>query len=403
MAMAGTTVREYGAYAPQEEEVVAHAMSLDSALGLEGGLRLVPQAGEGKGRGLLASKAFEQGFVVFKDDPIAALQQNKDECWACERCLRVMGSASDRESWLARRSDSGEAGGSGSSSSKPDRAPRPVPCRGGCAELYCSEACESHAWGAYHRLICPAGGEIVGDPMQSAAYWMREFNEHADETNDIFRLAARVYAMVVASVVSKGGDAEADGSLLSLHLRSVRHAWKLPWWEQVALPHDVDDETEFRAQLKDLAKDSFDLLSGALRLRLPPSVEESGLLDGGFDLYGRLVGMFELNNLEIFHSAEAELGPVEGTAFYPLHSCMNHSCDPNVVMMFCDDDDEEGANGDPEAESYRCYAYATRDIGEGEEVTCSYLDQDQLQLSTEERQDLLRDYGFRCRCKRCGE
>ena len=94
---------------------------------------------------------------------------------------------------------------------------------------------------------------------------------------------------------------------------------------------------------------------------------------------------------------------MEGTAFYPLHSCMNHSCDPNVVMMFCDDDDEEGANGDPEAESYRCYAYATRDIGEGEEVTCSYLDQDQLQLSTEERQDLLRDYGFRCRCKRCGE
>ena len=131
MAMAGTTVREYGAYAPQGEEVVAHAMSLDSALGLEGGLRLVPQAGEGKGRGLLASKAFEQGFVVFQDDPIAALHQNKDECWACERCLRVMGSASDRESWLARRSDSGEAGGSGSSSSKPDRAPRPVRCRGG--------------------------------------------------------------------------------------------------------------------------------------------------------------------------------------------------------------------------------------------------------------------------------
>ncbi|RWW34895.1 hypothetical protein GW17_00000311 [Ensete ventricosum] len=58
------------------------------------------------------------------------------------------------------------------------------------------------------------------------------------------------------------------------------------------------------------------------------------------------------------------------TGFYPLQSCMNHSCCPNAKAF------------------------------KGDEITISYIDED---LPYDERQALLADYGFRCMCQRCLE
>ena len=77
----------------------------------------------------------------------------------------------------------------------------------------------------------------------------------------------------------------------------------------------------------------------------------------------------------------------EGSAFYALQSCINHSCDPNAHAM-------KG----PEDEDGCAVVLAKRDIAAGEEVTISYIDE---ALSFEERQAALRDYGFQCRCSRC--
>lgn len=78
----------------------------------------------------------------------------------------------------------------------------------------------------------------------------------------------------------------------------------------------------------------------------------------------------------------------QGTGFYALQSCANHSCEPCAAT-------EGEASGE-------VAVYAVRDIRAGEEVTISYIEEDEEQpLKYKERQAALRDYGFVCACGRC--
>lgn len=171
-----------------------------------------------------------------------------------------------------------------------------VPCPGGCEEdSYCSARCAEVAWRQYHSVLCTGGGQAAGPAAQgkgkaaaseaSAAEAERrqraaavaEFNEHADETNDVFRLAAKVVATVLlqarrlleqgAAAGSGGSSSEAPGASSSSSRAAgagsgagpeqcwvaLQAAWepfamghKAVWWESVAVPEDVADEAEFR-------------------------------------------------------------------------------------------------------------------------------------------------------------
>ncbi len=78
---------------------------------------------------------------------------------------------------------------------------------------------------------------------------------------------------------------------------------------------------------------------------------------------------------------------VDGTAFYALQSCINHSCQPNAHAIRSELD-------------LNCSAVviAKHSIPAGEEITISYIDES---LSYEERQEALQDYGFVCKCLLC--
>ncbi|KAL6529546.1 Histone-lysine N-methyltransferase atxr2 [Orobanche gracilis] len=137
------------------------------------------------------------------------------------------------------------------------------------------------------------------------------------------------------------------------------------------------------------------------------------------EVYGHIVGMFELNNLALVVASPVEdyflyvddlplsqkkeaekttkpfldaLGDdysvsCQGTAFFPLHSCMNHSCIPNA-KAFKREEDRDG----------QATIIALRPITEEEEITISYIDED---LPYKERKELLADYGFGCKCSKC--
>lgn len=78
---------------------------------------------------------------------------------------------------------------------------------------------------------------------------------------------------------------------------------------------------------------------------------------------------------------------VDGTAFYALQSCINHSCQPNAHAMRSEQD-------------LNCSAVivAKEPIAAGQEITISYIDEE---LPYAERQVALQDYGFVCKCVLC--
>lgn len=422
------------------------------------------------GKGVYADSDLKEEELLLKDQMLVGLQHssNKIECLVCSFCFRFIGSV---ELQIGRRlylqelgvsasqdccqadyssddeeEDLGQCGSS--SSGYQDKLPLPkgltqslmngelslpysdkfsmppaVPCPGGCGEAYyCSKLCAESDWNSSHSLLCT--GERSESISREA---LVKFIQHANETNDIFLLAAKAVASTILKyrklkVTQSEGENKPNVSgspSLSLLLEawkpiSVGH--KRRWWDCIALPVDVEssDENEFRMQIRELAFSSLQLLKEAI-------FDEECKPLFSLEIYGHIIGMFELNNLDLVVASPVEdyflyiddlpdpkkkeaeeitrpflvaLGDdysvcCQGTAFYPLQSCMNHSCSPNA-KAFKREEDRDG----------QATIIAVKPICKGEEVTISYVDED---LLLEERRALLVDYGFKCKCPRCVE
>uniref|UniRef100_A0A7C9DXE1 [histone H3]-lysine(4) N-trimethyltransferase n=1 Tax=Opuntia streptacantha TaxID=393608 RepID=A0A7C9DXE1_OPUST len=392
------------------------------------------------GKGVSANDAFDEGELVFKDQMLLGSQHsiNKMDCFVCSFCFRFIGSiefqigrriylqgygvsanchsdSSDAEGdcTLMDKSALGECSTSGSMGKTPlpkeiieslmdghlvlpysemFSLPSVFPCAGGCEEaFYCSKSCAESDWEMCHSLLCLGEKSKASSPR--ALY---EFMEHANDTNDIFILAAKAisYAILryknLKEAYLKGGDEACNGSTIDMSL--LLEAWKpismghkKRWWDCIALPEDVNkcDEATFRRQIKDVAYESLQLLKAAI-------FDEECAPLFSLEVYGHIIGMFELNNLDLVvaspvedyflyiddlpeyqkKDAEAVTRPIldalgenysiccQGTAFFPVQSCMNHSCCPNA-KAFKRDEDKDG----------QATIIAVRHIQEGEEVT----------------------------------
>ncbi|XP_042448796.1 histone-lysine N-methyltransferase ATXR2-like [Zingiber officinale] len=426
------------------------------------------------GKAVFSVKEFEEGELVLKDPVLVAAQHttNKVDCLVCSHCFRFIGSVElqigrklilqdlgltdDNEkdctmashnvgtdSLFDRKDDtststyqnlkknyiSGEVLESlvGGKLSLPFSSifslPSVFDCPGGCKEEhYCSKSCADSDWEFVHSILCTGRNK---ESSQRDA--MLKFIEHANSTNDIFILAAKVISFVILrfkklkQLCLKKNEkctklVGIDFPLLLEAWKPVSMGFKKRWWDCIALPDDVDasDEQSFRMQIRDLAYTSLLLLKKSI-------FEDECAPLFSLEIYGHIIGMFELNNLDLVVASpiedyfiyidelpspdkeEAEkltrpflesLGDeysvcCQGTGFYPIQSCMNHSCLPNA-KAFKRDEDKDG----------QAVIIAVRPILEGEEITISYIDED---LPYEERQALLADYGFKCMCPRCVE
>ncbi|XP_077220510.1 histone-lysine N-methyltransferase ATXR2 isoform X2 [Tasmannia lanceolata] len=278
--------------------------------------------------------------------------------------------------------------------SKKFTLPSVISCPGGCKEEhYCSKLCADADWELFHSLLCT--GESSGSSRRRA---LVKFTEHANGTNDIFLLAAKAISFTILKYKKlksthfeaqkqhnrlKGMD-DSNFSLLLEAWKPISMGFKKRWWDCIALPDDVDchDEETFRMQIRELAFTSLQLLKEAIF-----DNECAPLFS--LEIYGHIIGMFELNNLDLVVASPVEdffiyiddlpfpekeeaekltrpfldaLGDdysvcCQGSAFFPLQSCMNHSCQPNA-KAFKRDEDRDGQST----------IIALRPIFKGEEV-----------------------------------
>lgn len=171
----------------------------------EGGL-IIRKINEEKGKGMFATKPFEEGDTVLHEIKFFGIQtaESKETCLCCAHCMRFIGPLEDNLAYVAfvgivvslsrlhdmitcfsliapHRRLSGEEK---SQRNGPPRfpflspefkkrfAPDPVPCKYGCNTLYCSLKCRVEARIQYHQLLC------TGDP--TFGRHLSIFYKHAD-------------------------------------------------------------------------------------------------------------------------------------------------------------------------------------------------------------------------------
>ncbi|EXC23138.1 Histone-lysine N-methyltransferase [Morus notabilis] len=385
------------------------------------------------GKGVFADKEFKEGELILKDQMLVGAQHiaNKMDCLVCSFCFRFIGSielqigrklylqqlgvsvnhdecdmeveeednfadgGEEDDSSMENGEDSGACASTSSHRNKVElprglveslingelklpltenfSLPPAIPCAGGCGEAYyCSKLCAQSDWETCHSLLC------TGEKSESvSSEALGEFIQHANETNDVFLLAAKAIAStILRNRKLKATCLEERGKLKNVLGRTVSsalfEAWKplsmahkRRWWDCIALPFDVEssDEEAFRAQIRSLAFSSLQLLRAAI---FDNECEPLFSLE----IYGHIIGMFELNNLDLVVAS-----PVEDYFLY-------------IDDLPSPEKDKDG----------QATIIALKPIHKGEEVTISYVDEE---LSFEERQALLADYGFRCRCLKC--
>ncbi|XP_052177954.1 histone-lysine N-methyltransferase ATXR2 isoform X2 [Diospyros lotus] len=347
----------------QVQEYFDHLVKARECRGL-----VVKQDGQ-HGKGVYADVDFKEGGLVLKDQMLAGAQHfaNKFDCLVCGFCFRFIGSIElqigrklcfqdlgvsannecDGQTFLHMpeekhkvdssngeddlyKEDSRGLGECASSSSKyqtplsegvaqslmngelvlpySDKFPLPevIFCPGGCREaFYCSKFCADADWDMFHSLLC-----VGSNSKSSNKGALQKFMRHANETNDIFLLAAKVVAFVILRYKKlKAADLDkqekctgsCDLSLLLEAWKPVAMGYKRRWWECIALPDDIDccDESEFRMQIKELAFTSLQLLKAAI-------FDEECEPLFSLEIYGHIIGMFELNNLDLVVASPVE-------------------------------------------------------------------------------------------------
>ena len=93
------------------------------------------------------------------------------------------------------------------------------------------------------------------------------------------------------------------------------------------------------------------------------------------------------NSLEVNESRVKDKAHPAANACLQEVSCANHSCDPNAEVRL-------------EIGTTQLRLVARRAIASGEEVTISYIDENDT-VGVKERRDALQDYGFVCGCEKC--
>ena len=381
-----------------------------------GARKLRVRRDEKKGKQLIATEMYSEGDTVLRERPLIGLQsiESKMQVPVCAKCFRFIGNAelhydivSGRCSRSTLRKD--DTWRFRKETTVSFRETNIVQCA--CGECFCSETCRKES--DTHALLCTAS---VPDDHPIV-----KFKIHAMQTNEIFLLAAKVVASIIVRALKNHKDP----------MKDYRGFVRRLWWDVVVEGENSEEKEEsseekeepseekeipLRDILCDLTKESLDLLrKGLLNER---SESESRVMAQylTLDFYGRIIGMFEQNQISIDVESplsvllretrhdetkhklnelllravdDSEFPSLTGTAMFAL-TCgtINHSCDPNVSLTW-----------DLESSGVPCIELkALRDIQKDEEICFSYIDED---MSFEDRRAVLMDYGFVCECAKC--
>jgi hypothetical protein len=200
------------------------------------------------GNGLKACKQFELGDIVFTEKPYCFLQTlpNRLVVLTCGDCSNFLGDIYTQCNFLSGKCSRHEI-------DTEDNLMPLIPCEFKCGEFYCSIECRDNHWNNnVHKYLCT--GNIPEEDAYSNALF--KFKLHAASTNEIFLLAAEVFARLIENAqkyILQGKNIENGLYLSCLPLDGyVRNLW----WDVVA-----NSNSNLKQTLKNLVEESWSLLN----------------------------------------------------------------------------------------------------------------------------------------------
>uniref|UniRef100_UPI00398F2751 histone-lysine N-methyltransferase SMYD3 n=1 Tax=Pristiophorus japonicus TaxID=55135 RepID=UPI00398F2751 len=143
--------------------------------------------------------------------------------------------------------------------------------------------------------------------------------------------------------------------------------------------YSVSDLQSNIKEMSEEMKGGLGQLTVMLQFYMKEELHDASQLPPGLNLL-HLFGQVTCN---CFTVSDGEMQEV-GVGLYPSMSLLNHSCDPNCVIVF---------------EGKQLQLHAVRQIQADEELTVSYIDV--MATSQERRRQIEKQYCFTCDCSRC--
>ncbi|KAK3404518.1 hypothetical protein EUGRSUZ_K00824 [Eucalyptus grandis] len=313
---------------------------LDQLLASREGCRLKVRQDGDFGKGVYADVDFKEGELLLRDQILFGCQHPSNKMSYDDSGERTSGSKRAKVPLPQEIVESLMNGEIVLPCSDKFSLPPVIPCSGGCqGAYYCSEVCADTDWNSSRSLLCT---KEKSETFSTKA--LLQFIQHANETNDIFILAAKAVAYTILRY------RKSKAIFLSSYMKDTAHVMDnfhmpllLEAWKPISVGHK-------RRHIFD--KECEPLFS--------------------LDIYGHIIGMFELNKLDLVVAS-----PVED------------------YFLYIDDLPSPEKDRDGQAT-----IVALKAISKGEEVTISYVEED---LPLEGRSALRADYGFICKCVKCQE
>ncbi|KAL7751945.1 SET and MYND domain-containing protein 5 [Sorochytrium milnesiophthora] len=320
-----------------------------------------------KQRGLVATRAFGIGDVLFEEEPIVCDQylHNADYFPACAHCLKCLESPAAMARRLAELPEEPVL----KYAAQFPLAPR-VPCQHHCGEVYCSAHCQSAAWEFSHVLLCPAANPAAAQPLAALKETWKSFH-YPPESSSIM-IIAKLLAMLLirrragmslddafAPIATFKRDQQSDSlDILAKFMDPKFEAHRLALYQHLV------------ATLRDERYPELFTLDAFHSLLCIVALNGQGVGTSSFEHYERLVQthagsdaahLSELDALRAgIDEVSAEFTHAEGTALYSRHALLNHSCAANAEIRFPHN-------------SARVQVVATAPIAVGDEACISYM------------------------------
>ncbi|CAG9787673.1 unnamed protein product [Diatraea saccharalis] len=350
-----------------------------------------------KGKGLFATKKYEQGAIILEEDPLVSCQFAWNAAYrylACDYCMRPLETPEQNVRRLSCKPDIVLP-----HSNCFETNLESVTTCNQCAVLYCSEICRIRAYDTYHRLLCYDTSDAQHPITVLLEAWKQM--HYPPETTSIM-LLVRILAYIEQS---------SDPSRAASHIKQFCHRTVN---EDAELVHKLLGE-QFTDQINTLRDLTSNVINGDhVQEFLTPEgfcslmalIGTNGQGIGTSPLAMWVNAVLELTMSDderqqidlfidkLYQYVEEESGTflnTEGSGLYQLQSACNHSCAPNAESSF------------PYG-NHRIQLKALKPILPGDEICISYLDDCTLQRSRHSRQkELAQNYLFVCCCERCNE